>query len=919
MSIKPLPGDVVAQIKSSVAVTSLNRVVCGLIENSLDARAAKINVSVDYSRGNCSVEDDGHGIQPAEFSHEGGLGQLHCTSKYPPRPDVHGTDGVFLASVAALSLLCVASHHRDFHSHNSKTIHNSKVLTRHTPCPPQQRVLAFSHGTRVTVRDLFGCMPVRVKHRALQADKSSLTREWDRLIIEVVAMLLAWPGTVSVAIRETSGPQKVTLKSNSQSRKDVDNGCQLLYQASLCETPSSSEWVAVAASAPMLSISGYVCREPVATKSVQFLAFGIEPLSNHVHSNILYEEINKVFADSSFGVIEDESDQNRLAEPPSAAGFPGRDFKAKKGLDRWPMFFLQINATSASQTCLKTDDILNDCQPSLNLIIDLLKAMFHEFLKKNHCRPRTINLSTKSLARPSRSQSSAVTPGLEASMASSSATRHSTINTNSTLPSASPTVGPRDRSASRRGTPDDRPGSRPPSPFATWSKVKSGHVIQNFKITSVPGTKPPSLCARPADDNDHGIQSLETIVPPRSVVAKNSRPSLYDANGRLTRKPFDNLEMHSQEGSQKTSSTNSKVNEPTTLLTDEVAQDNLIECVNPYTQMAVSVNCRTGFSSTSRSLTLSKRASDEKGARLDCESVNNSKPPLSTQPWVTELVGKWKNPVFELTEEPILRLPDVSEMLPHVIRSFGQHGACGSGSVNMGTRFETSSLALKGRVSKQTLRKAELIAQVDHKFILAKMPLNHVQTQPEDRADGSSTSIGLFLIDQHAADERCRVEELMAGFFTRIADSTGKLYWHVDTESLPQSVHFELSRQEEGILQRTRQYFSYWGIVYDVETVKRAASPQREPGKSHGQVRLAVSRLPPAIIERCRTEPRLLAELIRKEAWRLNDEGRILRQPTVKPVLAGEVEGGVPAWVSLLHECPPGILDLINSRSCRSE
>ncbi len=80
MSIQPLPGDVVAQIKSSTAVTSLNGAVCGLLQNSLDARASGINISVDYSRGNCSVEDDGDGIAPESFREDGGLGKLHCMS-----------------------------------------------------------------------------------------------------------------------------------------------------------------------------------------------------------------------------------------------------------------------------------------------------------------------------------------------------------------------------------------------------------------------------------------------------------------------------------------------------------------------------------------------------------------------------------------------------------------------------------------------------------------------------------------------------------------------------------------------------------------------------------------------------------------------------------------------------------------------
>lgn len=80
MSIQQLPEDVIAQIKSSTTITSLNGVVCGLLRNSLDAGATKITISVDYTRGNCSVEDDGSGILPSEFTSGGGLGRLHCKS-----------------------------------------------------------------------------------------------------------------------------------------------------------------------------------------------------------------------------------------------------------------------------------------------------------------------------------------------------------------------------------------------------------------------------------------------------------------------------------------------------------------------------------------------------------------------------------------------------------------------------------------------------------------------------------------------------------------------------------------------------------------------------------------------------------------------------------------------------------------------
>jgi DNA mismatch repair protein MLH3 len=77
MSIQPLPPDVVVQIKSSTAITSLNGAVSELIQNSLDAESTKVNISVDYVRGGCVVEDDGLGILPSEFWQGGGLGKLH--------------------------------------------------------------------------------------------------------------------------------------------------------------------------------------------------------------------------------------------------------------------------------------------------------------------------------------------------------------------------------------------------------------------------------------------------------------------------------------------------------------------------------------------------------------------------------------------------------------------------------------------------------------------------------------------------------------------------------------------------------------------------------------------------------------------------------------------------------------------------
>lgn len=75
--IKALPDDVASKIKSSIVISSLSVVVVGLLKNSLDAQADKVDISVDFGRGSCTVEDDGCGIAPADFHHDGGLGKIY--------------------------------------------------------------------------------------------------------------------------------------------------------------------------------------------------------------------------------------------------------------------------------------------------------------------------------------------------------------------------------------------------------------------------------------------------------------------------------------------------------------------------------------------------------------------------------------------------------------------------------------------------------------------------------------------------------------------------------------------------------------------------------------------------------------------------------------------------------------------------
>jgi DNA mismatch repair protein MLH3 len=71
--IEALSAEDIAQIRSSIQITTLRDVVLGLLCNALDAGSHSVRINVQFSRGSCTVEDDGIGIPPSEFLEDGGL------------------------------------------------------------------------------------------------------------------------------------------------------------------------------------------------------------------------------------------------------------------------------------------------------------------------------------------------------------------------------------------------------------------------------------------------------------------------------------------------------------------------------------------------------------------------------------------------------------------------------------------------------------------------------------------------------------------------------------------------------------------------------------------------------------------------------------------------------------------------------
>jgi len=243
-----------------------------------------------------------------------------------------------------------------------------------------------------------------------------------------------------------------------------------------------------------------------------------------------------------------------------------------------------------------------------------------------------------------------------------------------------------------------------------------------------------------------------------------------------------------------------------------------------------------------------------------------------------KILKNWKNPVFEPTEPPIPR--SYNEDDPTGTKP--SQATCGPG---------LPSIPVQSHVSRDSLKKAQVISQVDKKFILARIPSS---------SSPSSSSI-LLLIDQHAADERIRLEALTSTYFS----SPPSQRTTANADPLPSPIQFEVPRREGKLLLRFQRHLSYWGILYNVDP---SATAGADP-----QAKITVLSLPPGIIERCRQEPRLLIDLLRTEIWKLDD-----RPPPPPPTHRRAGVEGQNEWVSMFGSCPRGIMDLLNSRACRS-
>lgn len=157
MTIRLLPPTIINQIAAGEVVERPASVVKELVENSIDAGARRVEVSLrDGGRTFLSVADDGAGMTKTELSLSV---QRHATSKLPndnlEKIVTLGFRGEALPSIASISRFEISSR-----AQGSDEAWQFKVAGGDKF---ELRPAAHPTGTRVEVRDLFYATPARLK------------------------------------------------------------------------------------------------------------------------------------------------------------------------------------------------------------------------------------------------------------------------------------------------------------------------------------------------------------------------------------------------------------------------------------------------------------------------------------------------------------------------------------------------------------------------------------------------------------------------------------------------------------------------------------------------------------------------------------------------------------------------------------
>jgi len=259
-AISAIDKTTVHQICSGQVVLNLATAIKELVENSLDAGATQIEVKLkDHGATLIEVTDNGSGVEEENFQ---GLTLKHHTSKLTQFQDLvevqtFGFRGEALSSLCALAKLSISTRHKDAKiGSNINYDHNGRIV--------RVDKSARSVGTTVTLTDIFSTMPVRFKEfqRNIKKEFSKLCQVLNSYCLVSVGVRIQCVNTVGKSKRNivlaTKGEKSVKDNITSVFGSKQSSSLREIVMKDLTDEELSDIGIKNNISTPDVQLKGYI-------------------------------------------------------------------------------------------------------------------------------------------------------------------------------------------------------------------------------------------------------------------------------------------------------------------------------------------------------------------------------------------------------------------------------------------------------------------------------------------------------------------------------------------------------------------------------------------------------------------------------------------------------------------------------------
>ena len=279
--IKQLSDDLIKKIAAGEVIERPASVVKELVENSIDANSAKIEIEIKRGGKYIKVSDNGSGIHPDDIDL---LFSRHATSKITSLDDLWrvetlGFRGEALASISSVSKIKCFSKHADCESGFEASVIDGK---------PIKKTYRISFGTVFEIEDLFYNVPARQKFLKSESTENSH-------IYDVILSLALSHSDISFSLKNN---EDVLLKSSGSG--DLRQTIIELLGNDLKE-----KLISVSKTNHFCSLSGFISTLEITrtNKKSQFVFINKRPVKCHIISKAVQSVFESLLPPGKFPVV----------------------------------------------------------------------------------------------------------------------------------------------------------------------------------------------------------------------------------------------------------------------------------------------------------------------------------------------------------------------------------------------------------------------------------------------------------------------------------------------------------------------------------------------------------------------------------------------------------------------------------------